>query len=131
MRRSTSDPPPFARVSNVGEAYPCTTACGSRQPGRGRFLSGHIGPAAPRGEPGAFGEVDGMAAQIGEVLLQRHATAWWPVVIWVAGSRADVLDARRPGSVIRFVVPRPQRFEPKSVGDQGCRRIEADWDERI
>jgi hypothetical protein len=28
------------------------------------------------------------AAEVGEVLLERHAAAWWPVAVGIAGSGA-------------------------------------------
>src|SRR5215213_5621897 len=40
------------------------------------------------GETGAPREVLGVAAKVGEVLLERHAAAWWPVAVGIAGSRA-------------------------------------------
>jgi hypothetical protein len=35
----------------------------------------------------------GVAAKVGEVLLERHAVGWWPPAVEIAGSGADVLDA--------------------------------------
>ena len=73
-------------------------------------------------------EVTGMAAQIGQVLSERHAL--------VAASRrqypgvADVLDARRPRSVVRLVVLWSERLETKPVSDEGRRGNEPGWEER-
>jgi hypothetical protein len=59
-----------------------------------------------------------VAAKVGEVLLERHAAAWWPVAVGIAGSGAYVLDARHPGGMIGLVVLRPQRFEVELVGGE-------------
>ena len=55
------------------------------------------GVADGEGEPGAVGEVAGMAAQVREVRRQGHAATRRPVTVRVPGRGADVLDARRPG----------------------------------
>ena len=82
------------------------------------------------GEPGAGREVTGMAAQIGQVLSERHAPGWRPVAVGVSGRGADVLDARRPRSVVRLVVLWSEWFETKLVSDDGRRGNEPWWDER-
>ena len=82
------------------------------------------------GEPGAAREVVGMAAQISQVLAERHAASWRPVTVRVSGRGPDVLDARRPRSVVRLVVLRAEWFEAKPVSDEGRRHNETWWDER-
>ncbi len=52
-----------------------------------------------------------VAAKVGEVLLEHHAAARWPVAVGIAGGGANALDARHPGGVIRVIVLRPQRFD--------------------
>jgi len=63
-------------------------------------------------------EVVGVAAKVGEVLLERQAAAWWPAAVGITGSRAYVLDARHPRGKIRLIVLRPQRFEVELVGGE-------------
>jgi hypothetical protein len=70
------------------------------------------------GVASAPGEVVGMAAKVGEVLLERHAVAGRPAAVGVAGSGADVLDARHPGGMVGPVVLRAQRFETEPVGGE-------------
>src|SRR5438309_7685518 len=69
-------------------------------------------------ESDATREVVSVAAKVGEVLLERHAAAWWPVAVGIAGSGAYVLDARHPGGMIRLIVLRPQRFEAELIGSE-------------
>src|SRR4051794_12228666 len=70
------------------------------------------------GETDAPREVVGVAAKVGEVLLESHAASWWPVAVGIAGSRANVLDARRPGGMIRLVVVRAERLQAELVGGE-------------
>lgn len=50
-------------------------------------------------EPGSGGKVGGMAAQVGEVCLERHPVARWPVTVQVAWRRPNGFDAGRPRAV--------------------------------
>ena len=71
------------------------------------------------GEAGTPREVVGVAAKVGEVLLERHAARWWPVdVVGKTGSGPYVLDARRPSGMIGLVVLRPERFEAELAGGE-------------
>ena len=69
-------------------------------------------------KPGAPREVRGVAAKVGEVLVERHAARRWPVSVGIAGSRAYVFDARHPGSKVGLIVLRPQWFEAELGGDE-------------
>src|SRR5690348_613805 len=71
-----------------------------------------------KGETGAPREVLGVAAKVGQVLLERHAVARWPLAVGIAGSRAYVFDARHPGGTVGLVVLRPQWFEAELAGDE-------------
>jgi len=59
-----------------------------------------------------------VASEIGEVLLEGHAVFGRPAAVGIAGSRADVIDARRPRGMVGLVVLRPERFEVELVGDE-------------
>src|SRR3954452_3064618 len=83
------------------------------------------------GETDAPSEVVSVAAKVGEVLLEGHAVWWWPVAVGIAGSRANVPDARRPGGMIRLVVLRAQGLQPELVGGERGRCSKADWHELI
>jgi hypothetical protein len=74
-------------------------------------------------------EVGGMAAQVVEVPVERHALQRWPAAVGEAGGGADVGDARRPCRVVGLVVLRAERLQPEVVTDQDQRRLEAGRDE--
>ena len=70
------------------------------------------------GVTGAPREVVGVAAKVGEVLLESHAATGRPAAVGVAGCGADVLDARHPGGMVGLIVLRPQWLEAELIGDE-------------
>ena len=68
--------------------------------------------------------VGGVAAEVVEVPVERHALGRGPVAVGEAGGRADMGDARRPGCVVGLVVLRAERLQPEVVADQGRWRRE-------
>jgi hypothetical protein len=59
-----------------------------------------------------------VAAKVGEVFLERHAAARWPVAVGIAGRGAYVLDAGHPGGMVGLIVLGTQWFEVELVGGE-------------
>ena len=79
-------------------------------------------------ESGPLREVARMPFEIAEVLLEAERSG--PAALGpVAGRAEDVLDARRPRRVVALVVLGAKGLEPKRVGLEPKRRLEARRDE--